>query len=205
MKNLFILFIAIFMAANSAFAQHAVSALTYQSQVSGLFLTSEDFQAHKISHTDARIRLNEFLNSANISVTENGKTIRFAKKDIYAYRDQHGRDFRFQNNLRYRILDTTGFYLYENPLSVPAGKGRVLVPAYYFSVTPGTPLQALSLRNLRRAFAQDVSFLDQIDNKFNNDAALASFDEINHGYKLQRAYKRAEEELLSAHNQMQSR
>ncbi|HVM90041.1 MAG TPA: hypothetical protein VMT76_17770 [Puia sp.] len=162
----------------------------------GLYLTASDFQHQKITyqvnHNDAnnKIRVNEFFGSSTGYVMLNGEKHSFDKKKVYGYRDFQNRTYRFYKGETYLLLDTAGFYMYYQYKSEENVKGKELIKKdeYFFSTTPGSDLQLLTIGNLKSAFAANNSFHYKLDENFRSDQDLISYDSFQKVYKIKYLY-----------------
>src|SRR5580700_608411 len=106
-----------------------------QNQSSGLYLTLNDYQNHKLSYTGSPISIHEFLGGRYVTVISNGQKLQLEKSKIFGYHDNANNDYRFFNNKAYQIVDTPEFCIYSNEKLVPqaSGKGPKPTMVYYFS------------------------------------------------------------------------
>ena len=88
----------------------------------------------------------------------------------------------------YRILDTTGFYLYSINKLVQGEKIARPETVYYFSVTAGGPLQELTVANLENVFAGNAKFRYSVEAEFRSDKELMAYDGVLKMYKIKYLY-----------------
>jgi hypothetical protein len=160
----------------AAFAQKTLA----QSTVCGLYLTADDYHNQKLSFktTDAdgnSIKFNEFLGSGRIVVVYNGKKQTFFKSAIYGYRSNNC-DYRYFNNIPYKVIDGRDFYLYSSSKIVQQGKWSKSVDSYYFSSTAIADIEPLSIKNLQSAYASNPRFRYLIESHFETDNSLTAYD-----------------------------
>ena len=91
----------------------------------------------------------------------------------------------------YRIVDTTGFYLYSIDKLVQGEKIARPGTVYYFSVTANGPLQELTLVNLERAFAGNARFRYSLEGQFRSDKGLMAYDGVLRMYKVKYLYEQS--------------
>jgi len=181
MKNLklIIAFLAIASFATRSFAQD---------KATGLYLTAEDYVNHKLSFetngTDAtHITLNEFLDGSKVTVWHDGKKQVFVKNEIFGYHTSNS-DYRFFNNVGYKIIDTKDFYIYSHPKLVQQGKGEKLADSFYFSASVKDAVEPLTIKDLEKTYAQNTKFKYTIESEFQCDNELTKYDASIQEYKV---------------------
>lgn len=158
----------------------------------GLYASSGDFLKHRLTYAfecsakEGYIHFNGLLGADKGYVMVRGEKHPFSKESVYGYRDCQSHDYRIYLKRAYQILDTAGFYLYyqyeyEQPVY---GKGMVKADHYYFSTTPESKLQRMTLENLKIAFAENTKFQYALDAGFRSDNDLISYDRYLHSYKI---------------------
>jgi hypothetical protein len=161
----------------------------------GVYLTAEQFSQHTLSYPfdcrTGKLRLNSFLGGAGIQVINNGEKHSFAKDTIFGYRDCKGFDYRFYQNAPYRILDTTGFFLYSYTRLEQGSKIARPATAYYFSSRPTASIQPLTITNLQKAFSSNPNFCYRLSAEFHTDADLLSWFAAGNTYKIKYAYRQS--------------
>jgi hypothetical protein len=165
---------------------------------SGLYLTPDDFRHNKLSYAIApsggqtRIKIHDGLfGSTTVDLIYEGRKQVFSMDRVYGYRDAKGQDYRFFDRSAYCIADTGGFYLYTNARLVQGEKIARPQTLYFFSVTPATGIQPLTLANLDKAFAGNTRFrysVETLQGQFGSDAALAAYDGVLNNYKIKFLY-----------------
>jgi hypothetical protein len=162
-----------------------------QQQSSGLYLTFNDYQHHKLSYGNVakgdKIAIHDFLEANTITVTSNGNKQTFSKNEIFGYR-KNNKDYRFQDNKVYEIVDTEGFYLYSHDKLTQAGKGPKPVSIVYFSTNANNDILVLTQENIDRAFASNYKFKNSVQAEFKNDNALSDYDSALKEYKIKELY-----------------
>jgi hypothetical protein len=159
----------------------------------GVYIKSTDLMNHEVSYslnpdkkTD-KIVLNDFLSGSQIRVTSNGQKKDFNKNELFGYR-YHQQDYRFYNNTAYKIVDTTGFYLYSHEQLVPHGKGYTTTNVFYFSMSPNGAMLMLTLNNLDKAYSQNDKFRYALESEFHNDNELTAYDNYIRMYKIKHIF-----------------
>ena len=89
----------------------------------------------------------------------------------------------------YRIIDTTGFYLYSIDKLVQGEKIARPQTVYYFSRRADDPVQELTLANLEQAFAANTDFRYRLEAQFRSDKELIGYDRILNTYKIKYLYR----------------
>jgi len=164
-----------------------------QSAVCGLYLTADDYHNQKLSFKTTgndgnSIKLNEFLGSGKIVVFYNGKKQIVYKSAIYGYRSNNN-DYRYFNNIPYKIIDDRDFYLYSSPKMVQQGKWSKCADNYYFSSTAIADIKPLSIKNLQAAYADNPRFRYMLESHFATDNALTAYDPSVNEYKVKYLYE----------------
>ena len=163
------------------------------SNSAGIYLSPEQFTQRSLSYPfnsqSGKLRLNNFLGGANIQLTLNGEKHTFLKDTIFGYRDHQGLDYRFYLKAAYRILDTTGFFLYSYTHMEQGNKIARPTTTHYFSTTPDAPILPLTIANLQKAFASNPNFCYRLSSEFRSDAALLTWFPAGNTYKLKYTYQ----------------
>jgi hypothetical protein len=162
-----------------------------QTQGTGLYLTFNDFLAHKISYNTqtagTKVTLNQFLDQKNVTVVSNGKKESIAKAEIFGYHSD-GNDYRFFNNTAYQIIDTCGFYIYSYDRLVQQGKSPKPTRVYYFSTKPTSAVQQLTPENIAVAFPKNYKFRNMVDIAYHANLKLDAYDNASEQYKIKELY-----------------
>jgi hypothetical protein len=155
----------------------------------GVYLNENDYKDHKLtyaSNTD-KLQLNEFFGGSSISVMSEGKKVNLNKSEIFGYRLAN-QDYRFYNNVAYKVIDTTGFTIYSREKLVQDTKGYKPATQYFFSVNGKQAVKELTIANLAASFAQATDFRYSLQNNFRSDADLISYDHVANQYKVKYLY-----------------
>ena len=166
-----------------------------QNQSAGLYLTYNDYLNNKLSYTMVdgssnanKINLHEFLDGANVTVSSNGKKQVFAKNELFGYHDSNNNDCRFFNKEVYRIIDTTGFYIYTADKLVQQGKGFKAAKVYYFSKKGNDEILTLTPENIAMAFPGNHMFRLMVDAEFKSGVNIGAYDQVSNNYKIKEIY-----------------
>ena len=100
----------------------------------------------------------------------------------YSYRLYHAQN--------YRILDSTEFFLYYRYEQQEHIKGKELLKTdcYFFSKDAGSPIQLLTIDNLKAAYPDNNRFHYLLDAEFHQDSELMSYDPYTKMYKIKYLY-----------------
>lgn len=136
------------------------------------------------------IRLNEFLDKPFIQVKHNGSTHKYEKKDIFGYRECGGKDYRFAGNKHYPILNPAEPILIYRVETKPVAKkpGKT---AYYFSKDASSPVQPLTMANIKAAFPDNHPFHDALDAQIQAEGKLADYDAFHKMFRINHVYQTA--------------
>ena len=165
---------------------------TAASGKSGLYMTAGDFLQGKVSDeidcgkSGDKLVLHSFFGSPNVTVVRNGQKTSLPKSQLYGYRDCKNRNYRFYNNETYQIIDTAGFTMYFAFKSKPAanGKGLIKTDEYYFSTGSDTPIESLSVNNLKKAFPVNNRFQYALAEDYRSDKDLLAYDDVLKTYRI---------------------
>ena len=165
-----------------------------QKDSSGIYITAEDFQSRKLSYAinykteKHKIKDNILFNADKIVVKHKGETYTLQKSNTYGYRNTKGVEFRFIDNKEYKVLnpgESLLIYFYQHPAHTGKDINRGLYqPEYYFSKDATSPLQDLTLTNVKAIFPENHKLHDALDAQFKNDKELYAYDKFHKTYKL---------------------
>lgn len=193
MKNLVnVLFIVMIIAiANSATAQNITDGLKTKS---GVYMSFADYKANKLNlevdykNEKHKITVHDFINKSDIDVVHMDKKYTFKKKEIYGIRDGKGADYRFYNDIEYRILQTDTIYIYSKNETVKTGSSKnqrtSQVTRYFFSKTGDSELLALTYENLKQAFPDNHKMHNSIEMEFKSESDLSAYDKFHKTFKI---------------------
>ncbi len=179
MKALKLMILVPFMA---FFIQNAAA----NGQGAGLYLTLQDYMNHKLSYTTVgndKLKVSSLFGSSTVVLTHDGKKQVFEKSEIFGY-SKDGQDYRFFNNVEYRILSAKGLLIYSHSTLVQQGKGPKPTEQYYFSSGLSDPIQPLTIANIKDVYAKHPKFTYAVESLFKNDGDLAAYDSYNKQYKI---------------------
>lgn len=166
--------------------------LSAQKDSSGIYKTAENFQQRKLSYAinckteKHKINPNLIFNGDEVKVKHQGETYMLKKMEVFGYRDCKGKEYKFVNNVEYRILNPTEpllLYFYQHPAHSAKNVDQY-PPMYFFSKDATSSLQALTKENLKAAFSDYHTFHDKLDAQFKNDKDLTNYDSFHKMYKL---------------------
>src|SRR5882762_1188231 len=103
----------------------------------------------------------------------------------------HGQGYRTIGKEKFRIIDTTGFYLYRINKLVQGEKIARPQDVYYFSTGPEAPMLKLTLDNLEKTFAGNARFRYALEAHFHSDRQLIAYDPWLKTYKLKVLYSQS--------------
>jgi hypothetical protein len=155
-------------------------------QSAGLYLTVQDYMNHKLSYTtvgDDKLKVSGLFGTSTVVLTHDGKKQVFAKSGIFGF-SKDGHDYRFFNNVEYRILSAKGLLIYSHSTLVQQGKGPKPTEQYYFSAGLSDPIQPLTIANIKNVYAKYPKFTYAVESLFKNDGDLAAYDGYNKQYKI---------------------
>lgn len=194
MNSPFFLLLGLLTCASTSWAQSGPAS-------AGLYRSADDFRRQQLTmetncqQAPFRVRLHEFGARSYITVIHQGRKDTLAKAAVYGYRDRDGREYRLANNQRFPILNPGEEVLLYKLEQATVGKNLGYV-RLYFSATAASPIQPLTLLNLKRAFPTNLRLHEMLDAQFPAGRNLADLDEF-HGmtrlnWLLQRSYALAE-------------
>ena len=102
--------------------------------------------------------------------------------------EKNGIAFRTFNKGNYRVLDTTGFYLYSHDQLVQGMKIARPGTVYYFSMDGGSTILPLTIPNLEKIYAQNRTFCYRLHTDFNSDKDLVTWLPSLKTFKIKYAY-----------------
>lgn len=154
-----------------------------QKSNSGVYLSEQDFAAKKISYQGSKIKTNLLFDPTEIKVIQNGNKTTLAKVNIYGYKTNNNKTYRYYNGVAYEVLNPqNGFLLYKLPrLNYSKNQQK---PLYFFSTTVDAPVQPLTITNVKRAYPDDRNLHYAMDMLFRNDDELLRYDSYYKQYKI---------------------
>lgn len=168
-----------------------------QKDSSGIYKTGDDFISGKLSlaincETEKhKITLNDLFNKPYIIVKHNDTSYKFYKKDIFGYKKCDGSIYRFDGKKELLLLNSTEqILIYKHILPNRTSGGLTNVTNFYFSINANSPVQLLTKANLKKAFAINEQFIDEIDKSFKYNTQLAAYDDYHQMYRINWIYQR---------------
>ena len=159
-------------------------------RVRGIYITSDDFVKGNLSFDNncniknTRIRLNDFFSKKYITVKKGDSSLTLLKNDIFGYINCRNEVFRFKGKIELFLLNAgEQILIYKHIVSKPP-TGRTNVTNYYFSLGVYSPVQKLTISNLKNIFPANSIFKNFIDKNFRYNTDLAEFDKVNKMYKV---------------------
>jgi hypothetical protein len=188
------LVISAFLATVSAVFPFSVAVPSHAAtpQTSGVYQTAADYRGGRLAFQGNcksqahKLELHDVLNKPYIDVIHESERRRYLKSDLFGFRACDGRDFRFDSNLEYQILESRELDLYGRETYVHHGRVTSTVTDYYFSVGPEGKVLGLTLENLKQAFPENHKFHDLLDANFGSGQKLAEYDEFHKMFKVNR-------------------
>jgi hypothetical protein len=165
----------------------------------GLYASFVDFQQGRLTYpidcenSEDRLKLNDWFGSSRGYIWSHGEKHSFDKNRVYGYRDCKKVYHRFFQGEAYRILDTTGFYLYYRygQEEINKGKGLIKTDEYYFSTCGDGTISRLTSQNLQAAFYRNPRFQYALDASFRSDQELIAYDGYQKTYKIKYLYRQS--------------
>ncbi len=102
-----------------------------------------------------------------------------------------GQGLRVEGKEKFRIVDTSGFYLYSINKLVQGEKIARPQDVYYFSVRADGPLLELTRENLEKTFAANARFRYALEAQFHSDRQLMAYDHYLKVYKIKYLYSQS--------------
>jgi len=98
---------------------------------------------------------------------------------------------RWYNKAAYQIVDTESFYIYYRYQSEEQikGKGLIKTDEYFFSMNGNSPIQLLTIDNLKNSFPENHHFHYLLDAIFRSDKELLAYDNFLKTYKIKYLYR----------------
>ncbi|MBI1779949.1 MAG: hypothetical protein HYR66_01050 [Sphingobacteriales bacterium] len=159
-------------------------------RVRGIYKTSDDFAKGNLSFNNnctnkkIKIMLNDFFVQPYITIKQGDSSLKLLKSDIFGYRNCNNEIFRFKGKQELLLLNAgEQILIYKHIISKPP-LGRTNVTNYYFSLGVNSPIQKLTIKNLKNAFPANLHFYNLIDKNFKYNTDLAGLDEANKMYKI---------------------
>ena len=160
-------------------------------KTSGVYLSAADYKTGTLSfqgdcNSEAhRLELHDILNKSYIDVTHESEKRRYAKSELFGFRACSGKDYRFDSNLEYQILQSKELYIYGHTAYVREGKVTRAVKERYFSLGPDGQMFGLTLGNLKQVPQGNDKFRDLLEENFGAGQKLGEYDELHKMLKIE--------------------
>ena len=161
-----------------------------QSDSSGVYLTSLDFNKHKLTYgcdcskEKCPLSTIPLFPNQKIAIQHRGEKRKLKKSELYGYRTCNDKVYRFLNRTQYLILNTQCILLYEKTQESGTGMNPEIENFYYFSVTAGDKILPMTIDNLKDAYPTNLKFHDLLDSFFKDNSELIVYDKYLKSYKL---------------------
>ena len=128
------------------------------------------------------------FNNDEVKVKHDGTVYTLKKSETYGYRDTKGKEVRFVDNKEYKVLnpgESILIYVYQHQAHSGKDVSKGLYqPEYYFSKDVASPLQNLTLTNLKTIFPENHKLQAALDAQFKANSELYAYDSFHKMYRL---------------------
>lgn len=167
----------------------SLTLIAQKERVRGLYKSSNDFVNGNLSFDNncktTKIRLNDFFMQSYITVKVDDSSLKLLKSDVFGYRNCNNEIFRFKGKRELLLLNTNGqIFIYKLPNNNPPAGSRTNVTNYYFSFGANSPVEKLTIKNLKNTFPANLSFHHLIDENFKYNTDLAGIDKPNNIFRI---------------------
>jgi len=165
-----------------------------QIESSGIYLKAGDYINQKLTlacncKTEKQKIIAEVMfHPKEIVVKRNGTTHRYLKDSVYAVRHCDGSIIRIFDNSEYHLINPKEPIMIYRITSGGSGKGSGPIVEYFFSRDPKSRIHSLTILNLKKAFHDNVKFLEALEIEFKSDAELSAYDSFNKIHRLNHVY-----------------
>jgi len=170
-------------------------AVLAQQDSSGVYQSITDFEKGRLSYAihctseKHKIKRTDYYQKGYIKVIHRDTTITLPKDSIFGYRDCYGRSFRFIDGRSYTILNPSEYILiYKHEIR----QHKHTAFHYVFSRGLRGEITSLTRENLRKAFADNAGFQNNIDQLFKKDSQLIEYDKMYGMYLINQIYQRTQ-------------
>lgn len=162
----------------------------------GIYKTSADYENGELSYQKQGVKRHKIrteipLNNSVVKVVNGKESVNLIKIDLYGYRNHKNENFRFHDDIRYKIIDTSHFYIYSKEVNVTRGKAKTRETVFYFSKDANAPIKELTINNLKHTFKGKLDFHYLIDLQFRSDKELLAYDSFYRQFKLKQLFNRS--------------
>lgn len=102
-----------------------------------------------------------------------------------------GTEVRIVNGDSYRMVRAEPLVLYARGRNVLSGKRFAVVVDHFFSTSPTSPVQPLTLEMLKRTYPDNHKFHDLLTLAFRSDTELLRYDEHHNEYLVARLLRQS--------------
>lgn len=160
-----------------------------QNNVSGVYLTLDDFENGKLSYASnslldsGKIQFHEFFEKPFITVKHDGEKTQLFKDEIFAYQNK-GAIIRTSNFVTYIFVERGPVWIFYKDLTTSHGKERKRERKYFYSASGDGAILPLTINNLKKSFYDKHLFHDLLDAQFRNDSELSQYDSFEKKFKV---------------------
>ena len=160
-----------------------------QNNVSGIYLTLDDFESGKLSYASnselgsGKIRFNEFIEKPFITVKLDGEKTQIFKDEIFAYQNK-GTIIRTSNFVTYTFVEKGPVWIFYKDITTSQGKERRKERKYFYSTSGDGTILPLTIYNIKKSFPYKHLFHDFLDAQFRNNAELSQYDSFEKKFKV---------------------
>ncbi len=178
------------------------AASLYAQSNAGIYLSVRDYYDGRLSYQQEEevgkyaIRSDRAFNRNELTVTDGKNHITLHKGDIFGYRDKKNQDYRFYNDVKYKIVDPSYFHLYSREMNVVSGKMKTRETKYFFSAEADSPIYELTIANLKKVYPGKHEFHDFLDLQFRHNKQLTWYDKTSKRYKLKSVFERTVSRII---------
>ena len=171
-----------------------------QARTSGIYLSAADFQHGKLTLPvncnvgRSRVRMNDFLGRAHITVIHSGRKYIFLKDTIFGLRSCEGHDFRLFHRRLFEIEELKSVIIYRHIFTESGGgtKGARQVVKYYFSTGIEATILPLTRTALEETFPHNAKLHDLLEAQFHGGRDdVSTYDSFHHMFKINRVLQAA--------------
>ena len=165
------------------------AAVNAQNNISGVYLTLDDFENGKLSYASnsvlgsGKIQFHEFFEKPFITVKHDGEKTQLFKDEIFAYQNR-GTIIRTSNFVTYTFVEKGPVWIFYKDITTSEGKERRRERKYFYSSSGDGIILSLTINNLKKSFPNKHLFHDFLDAQFRNDAELSQYDSFEKKFKV---------------------
>jgi hypothetical protein len=168
--------------------------------VSGIYLSSTDFELNKLAYADSSgknhsIRLNTFFNKDYITIKDIESTVKLKKDSIYAFKNREGVSYRFYKREQYQILEEKKLIIYRVNYQGGKAEGFKIISKIYFSNSLDGEIFALTLDNVKKLFENSSKLDFALDGFFQNGNTVDTYDTMHKIYVINNFFANYKQDL----------